>query len=404
MWEDEMYFEDDESAMAAYEEAIQASKDGDYGGGAMSDDDDFEPASSSRRGKAKSQRSTVPKSKTASGMKKPRKPRVASGMQSSSPAPVPPVHPGMNGMESDDVDIDGEAERVTASANVTAIPTPDIGTLKVSSSAVGSPSLDVASVATMDTDDGGDASTMLHTLRQREQAIRARMAQLEKEIADLEKKCGVEGSSRSQNNSAPIDLSEFRAPEWSVPIRANVMNFDWEKLAAACQFDVILMDPPWQLASQAPTRGVAIAYQQLPDVCIESLPIHLLQTSGFIFIWVINNKYTRAFQLMKQWGYTYVDDITWVKQTVNRRMAKGHGYYLQHAKETCLVGKKGDDPPNLQRSVASDVIFSERRGQSQKPEEMYEIIEQLIPGGNYLEIFGRKNNLRDYWVTIGNEL
>jgi len=21
-------------------------------------------------------------------------------------------------------------------------------------------------------------------------------------------------------------------------------------------------------------------------------------------------------------------------------MAKGHGYYLQHAKETCLVGKK----------------------------------------------------------------
>jgi N6-adenosine-specific RNA methylase IME4 len=24
--------------------------------------------------------------------------------------------------------------------------------------------------------------------------------------------------------------------------------------------------------------------------------------------------------------------------------------------------------------------------------------------GKYLEIFGRKNNLRDYWITIGNEL
>lgn len=24
--------------------------------------------------------------------------------------------------------------------------------------------------------------------------------------------------------------------------------------------------------------------------------------------------------------------------------------------------------------------------------------------GRYLEIFGRKNNLRDYWVTIGNEI
>lgn len=245
-----------------------------------------------------------------------------------------------------------------------------------------------------------EPTDLLQVLREREQFIRQRMDTLEQEILELEKKC----QQPAPSSNPKLDMSEFRAPEWSVPVRANVMNFDWPRLAARCQFDVILMDPPWQLASQAPTRGVAIAYQQLPDVCIESLPIQTLQTDGFIFIWVINNKYTRAFQLMKQWGYTYVDDITWVKQTVNRRMAKGHGYYLQHAKETCLVGKKGKDPTNLRKSVASDVIFSERRGQSQKPEELYEIIEELIPGGRYLEIFGRKNNLRDYWVTIGNEL
>ncbi|KAJ2451999.1 hypothetical protein EV183_003240 [Coemansia sp. RSA 2336] len=382
MWEDELYFEDDDAAMAAYEEAIRESKDSNYSGGAT-DDDDFEPDASSRR-RPKAQGTTRGK-KTA---RKPRKARVAGRVQSSSPAPK--AHKDA-GSETDPADRD----------NTSAIPTPDIGALRVASS-VGSPSIDAASVATMDTDDNGDDLSLLSTLRRREQTICMRMEQLEKEIADLEKKCGVEDKSKSQ--AADIDMSEFLAPKWSVPIRANVMNFEWERLAQACQFDVILMDPPWQLASQAPTRGVAIAYQQLPDVCIESLPIQLLQTNGFIFIWVINNKYTKAFQLMKQWGYTYVDDITWVKQTVNRRMAKGHGYYLQHAKETCLVGKKGADPPTLQRSVASDIIFSERRGQSQKPEEMYEIIEQLVPGGNYLEIFGRKNNLRDYWVTIGNEL
>lgn len=167
---------------------------------------------------------------------------------------------------------------------------------------------------------------------------------------------------------------------------------------------MIVTDPPWQLATHAPTRGVAIAYQQLPDVCIEEIPFEKLQTNGFLFIWVINNKYAKAFELMEKWGYTYVDDITWVKQTVNRRMAKGHGYYLQHAKETCLVARKGKDPINCRHSVGSDVIFSERRGQSQKPEELYEMIEELVPNGKYLEIFGRKNNLRDYWVTIGNEL
>ena len=33
------------------------------------------------------------------------------------------------------------------------------------------------------------------------------------------------------------------------------------------------------------------------------------------------------------------------------------------------------------RGVGSDVIFSERRGQSQKPEEIYELIESLVPCG-----------------------
>ena len=174
---------------------------------------------------------------------------------------------------------------------------------------------------------------------------------------------------------------------------------------------------------------VALGYNQLNDSAIEELPVQTLSQNGFIFIWVINAKYSKAFELMKKWGYQsvqnpttlspplycshltltfschrYVDSIDWVKQTVNRRMAKGHGYYLQHAKETCLVGKKGEDPPNCRPSVCSDVIFAERRGQSQKPERIYEMIEELVPDGRYLELFARRNNLRNYWVSIGNEL
>ncbi|KAG2200672.1 hypothetical protein INT47_005828 [Mucor saturninus] len=234
-------------------------------------------------------------------------------------------------------------------------------------------------------------------LLQKEIQLKLEIEAVQSEVLLLEKTLNL-------NQEDERDLAEFEAPKWCVPIKANVMTFDWDKLAKNVQFDVIVTDPPWQLATNAPTRGVAIAYQQLPDVCIEDIPFHKLQTNGFLFIWVINNKYAKAFELMEKWGYTYVDDITWVKQTVNRRMAKGHGYYLQHAKETCLVARKGNDPINFRRSVGSDVIFSERRGQSQKPEELYEMIEELVPNGKYLEIFGRKNNLRDYWVTIGNEL
>ena len=90
------------------------------------------------------------------------------------------------------------------------------------------------------------------------------------------------------------------------------------------------------------------------------LPIPKLQENGFLFIWVINAKYRLALELLTLWGYTLADEIVWVKQTVNGRIAKGHGYYLQHAKETCLVGVKGKI--ESRRNVASDVIFSQRRG------------------------------------------
>lgn len=62
---------------------------------------------------------------------------------------------------------------------------------------------------------------------------------------------------------------------------------------------------------------------------------------------------------------------------------------------------KGDFK-NFVPNQYSNVIFSDRRGQSQKPLQIYEIAEALVPNGYYLEIFGRRNNLRNKWVTIGN--
>lgn len=200
-----------------------------------------------------------------------------------------------------------------------------------------------------------------------------------------------------------LNPADWEVPPHCIPIHADVTQYNWNRLSEACQFDVVMMDPPWLLATSNPTRGVALGYGQLTNKDIMALPIPKLQTNGLLFIWVINSSYDFAIGLFKQWGYKIVDEVVWVKLTVNRRLAKSHGYYLQHAKEVCLVGMKGK-PANMRTSVGSDVIMSERRGQSQKPEEIYELAEQLVPGGKYLEIFARKNNLRNFWVSIGNEV
>eukprot|EP00126_Sphaerothecum_destruens_P011332 Sdes_comp20901_c0_seq2m18064 len=170
-------------------------------------------------------------------------------------------------------------------------------------------------------------------LEAHEKDLISEISQLSKEIQQLEE---IDAAA----DDTLEEFEQFEPPEWCVPIRANVLEFDFESLAKECQFDVIMMDPPWVLAGSAPTRGVALGYQQLPDVAIQEMRVDLLSKNGFIFIWVINNRFSVGLEMMKNWGYQFVDSIDWVKMTCNRRMAKCHGFYLQHAKETCLIGKK----------------------------------------------------------------
>lgn len=123
---------------------------------------------------------------------------------------------------------------------------------------------------------------------------------------------------------------------------------------------MITCDPPWTLSNANPTRGVAIAYATLSDKQIMDIPFNKIQENGFLFIWVINAKYRFAISLMEKYNYTLVDEVTWVKQTINGKIAKGHGYYLQHAKETCLIGAKGNvlGKDWNSNSIMTDLIFS----------------------------------------------
>ena len=57
-------------------------------------------------------------------------------------------------------------------------------------------------------------------------------------------------------------LSQYDPPPFSIPINADIRTFDWEGLGkkqfemVGRYYDVIMMDPPWQLATANPTRGV----------------------------------------------------------------------------------------------------------------------------------------------------
>jgi mRNA m6A methyltransferase catalytic subunit len=100
--------------------------------------------------------------------------------------------------------------------------------------------------------------------------------------------------------------------------------------------------------------------------------------------------------------YRIVDTIVWIKLTKENGLNFGHSYYFRHAKEICLVALKGEAPDTFQPWKLPDVIVSKKESHSKKPEALYQIAEMLWPNGRYLELFGRKHNVRPGWVTIGD--
>lgn len=69
---------------------------------------------------------------------------------------------------------------------------------------------------------------------------------------------------------------------WCIPLSVDVRTLNFRKIAesqleyAGRPFDVVTCDPPWELSSANPTRGVAISYDTLSDGEVLALPFDVL--------------------------------------------------------------------------------------------------------------------------------
>ncbi|PWY99576.1 MT-A70-domain-containing protein [Testicularia cyperi] len=216
-------------------------------------------------------------------------------------------------------------------------------------------------------------------------------------------------------------------PQW---IDCDLKNFDYSMLG---KFDVILADPPWDIHMSLP-------YGTMSDDDMRAMPVPLLQDEGLLFLWTTGRAMELGRELLAHWGYTRIDELIWVKVGQTQRLIRTGrtGHHLNHTKEHCLVGAKiarapgaegghqprsepiagssqqyvcsqaAGVPPPLPHWVHSgtnaDVIVSEVRDTSRKPDELYGIIERLCPSGRKVELFGRKHNVRRGWLTLGNQL
>jgi mRNA m6A methyltransferase catalytic subunit len=162
----------------------------------------------------------------------------------------------------------------------------------------------------------------------------------------------------------------------------------------------------------------------MTDDEMRAMPIPMLQDEGLLFLWVTGRAMEIGRECLRVWGYTRVDEVVWVKtnqvclfssafdyrwtphpprQQLQRVIRTGRtGHWLNHTKEHMLVGLKTNYDSNgtlkfpswVNRGLDTDVIVSEVRETSRKPDEAYGLIERMCPGGRKIEIFGRKHNTR----------
>jgi len=137
---------------------------------------------------------------------------------------------------------------------------------------------------------------------------------------------------------------------------------------------------------------------------MKNLRIDLLQKEGLIFLWVTGRAMELGRECLDIWGYERVEEIVWIKTNQLQRIIRTGrtGHWLNHSKEHCLVGIKGD--PKINRNVDCDVIVAKVRETSRKPDEIYGLIERMHPGGLKVELFARPHNRRPGWVSLGNQL
>jgi N6-adenosine-specific RNA methylase IME4 len=158
-------------------------------------------------------------------------------------------------------------------------------------------------------------------------------------------------------------------------------------------FDVILADPPWQYEFSISDRGDP--ENQYDTMTVDEIVNLSIPSSehAVLFLWATNPKLPEALGVMNRWGFVYRTNMVWNKKEI------GTGYYVRGQHELLLIGVKGDTHPPEENARPPSVLEVSRRGHSQKPDEIYGIIEHMYPNSKRLELFAR--NSRDGWTSWG---
>lgn len=165
-------------------------------------------------------------------------------------------------------------------------------------------------------------------------------------------------------------------------------------------YAVIYADPPWHYDyAPGPKRSPDSHYATMSMDEIAALDIPAAGNC-VLFLWATAPLIRQALDVMDAWGFEYKSQACWDKGVL------GMGYWFRGEHELLLVGVRGDvSPPDESVRRSSMIRVKRSRKHSEKPAEVYELIESYFPLNTkkptHLEMFAR--NKRAGWDSFGDE-
>jgi N6-adenosine-specific RNA methylase IME4 len=172
------------------------------------------------------------------------------------------------------------------------------------------------------------------------------------------------------------------------------------------KFGTVLADPPWRFTNRtgkmAPEHRRLSRYSTMELDEIMELPVaQLVLPQSHLYLWVPNALVLEGLEVMRRWGFTYKTNLVWYKVRKDGGPdGRGVGFYFRNVTEMVLFGVRGSLRTREAGRRQTNIIVSQKRGHSRKPDQLYSIIEQCSPEP-YLELFARSG--RDRWSQWGNE-
>ncbi|BET60308.1 MT-A70 family methyltransferase [Geobacter sp. 60473] len=173
------------------------------------------------------------------------------------------------------------------------------------------------------------------------------------------------------------------------------------------RYSTILADPPWQFQNRtgkmAPEHKRLNRYPTMTLEEIKELPVKSITNDpAHLYMWVPNALLPEGLEVMKSWGFSYKTNLIWYKVRKDGGPdRRGVGFYFRNVTEILLFGVRGKNARTLQPGRSQEnIITTQKREHSRKPDEQYDLIEACSPGP-FLELFAR--GPRDGWAVWGNQ-